>query len=82
MSESDKEKINNFYHLKCESIADELYHSDGNISEFIQDTIENIENTNERDFLSNYEKIVYDYFTMNDFELSFEQLSNDIYKYL
>jgi len=78
----NKEKINNFYYLKCESIASELYHSDGNISEFIQDTIENIENANDQEFLTNFEKIVYDYFIVNNLPLNCEILTSDIFKYL
>jgi len=77
MSELDKERISNFYHLKCESIADELYHSDSNICGFIQDTIENIENVCDRDLLTNFEKIVCDYFTVNNLPLDC-----DIFKYL
>jgi len=80
--ESSREEINMDYWLMCQNVALDLYFSNGNTFEFIQDVIENIENIKNLDLLTSFEKVVRNYFLVNDLPLSFEQLSYDIYSNL
>jgi len=79
-----KDLISNQYQMMCEAVAHDIVFNTGDTYPFdfpeqvAKDTIKYIK---ESHFLSDFEKTVRDYFTMNNLELNYKTIADDITKY-